>query len=153
MLKSGSRFSRTDRRGLYWSTWRAACLAWLQGPLCQGLTLLNPTAAAPYLIALALLLLELPIEALQETLPAHKAQWIATGDSTVVLQRLRELAGGLWILDLERREPLCFRRLQQVRLPSGFTATRCHGNQGESLKSGSRFSRKALRPSCPSAVR
>ncbi|MCP9799575.1 hypothetical protein [Synechococcus sp. RedBA-s] len=60
----------------------------------------------------SLLLLELPIEALQETLPALKAQWIATGDSTVFLQRLRELAGGLWILGLERREPLCFRRLQ-----------------------------------------
>ena len=60
----------------------------------------------------SLLLLELPIEALQETLPALKAQWIATGDSTLFLQRLRELAGGLWILDLERRGPLGFRRLQ-----------------------------------------
>ncbi|MDM7938678.1 MAG: hypothetical protein QUV06_14670 [Cyanobium sp. CZS 48M] len=60
----------------------------------------------------SLLLLELPIEALQETLPALKAQWIATGDSTLFMQRLRELAGGLWILDLERRGPLGFRRLQ-----------------------------------------
>ncbi|MCX5932586.1 MAG: hypothetical protein NTW83_12380 [Cyanobacteria bacterium] len=60
----------------------------------------------------SLLLMELPIEALQETLPALKAQWIATGDSTVFLQRLKELAGGLWILGLERREPLGFRRLQ-----------------------------------------
>ncbi|EAQ74172.1 MULTISPECIES: hypothetical protein [unclassified Synechococcus] len=60
----------------------------------------------------SLLLLELPIEALQETLPALKAQWIATGDSTLFLKRLKELSGGLWILGLERREPLCFRRLQ-----------------------------------------
>ncbi|MCT0248572.1 hypothetical protein [Synechococcus sp. CS-205] len=60
----------------------------------------------------SLLLLELPIEALQETLPAIKARWIATGDNMALLQQLRELAGGLWTLGLERREPLCFRRLQ-----------------------------------------
>lgn len=54
----------------------------------------------------SLLLLTVPIEALQERVPALKARWIATGDTAALLEGLRALAGGLWSLDLEPRGPL-----------------------------------------------
>ncbi len=60
----------------------------------------------------SLLLAEVPIEALQQQLPALKAGWIASGDNSRWLQQLRELAGGIWLLGLEPREPLRFRRIQ-----------------------------------------
>jgi hypothetical protein len=56
----------------------------------------------------SLLLLTVPIEALQEQLPALKARWIASGDTPTLLQELQALAGGLWSLGMEPRGPLDF---------------------------------------------
>lgn len=54
----------------------------------------------------SLLLLTVPIEALQEQLPALKARWIASGDTPTLLLELQALAGGLWSLGMEPRGPL-----------------------------------------------
>jgi hypothetical protein len=59
----------------------------------------------------SLLLLTVPIEALQEQLPALKARWIAAGDTSALLQELRAVSGGLWSLEMEPRGPLRFRPL------------------------------------------
>ncbi len=60
----------------------------------------------------SLLLAEVPIEALQSELPQIKADWLNSGDSATLLEQLRQLAGGIWILKLEPRTPLQFVRLQ-----------------------------------------
>jgi hypothetical protein len=59
----------------------------------------------------SLLLVEVPLDALQETIPSLKARWIATGDRDALLAGLRELGGGLWGLAMEPRGPLGFRSL------------------------------------------
>jgi hypothetical protein len=56
----------------------------------------------------SLLLVTVPIEALQEQLPALKARWIADGDTAALLKGLQELGDGLWSLSLEPRQPLRF---------------------------------------------
>jgi hypothetical protein len=60
---------------------------------------------------LSLLLVEVPIEALQEGVPRLKARWISSGDSQALVEGLRNLGGGLWSLAMEPRGPLVFRRL------------------------------------------
>jgi len=59
----------------------------------------------------SLLLAEVPMAALLDELPALKAQWIASGDTEALLDRLRQLGGGIWSLALEGREPLRYERL------------------------------------------
>lgn len=59
----------------------------------------------------SLLLVTVPIEALTEQLPALKARWINSGDSAALLQELRDLASGVWSLNLEHRQPLAYQRL------------------------------------------
>ena len=54
----------------------------------------------------SLLLITVPIEALQEQLPALKAAWLNTGDTPELLQGLREIGSGVWQLALEPRQPL-----------------------------------------------
>ena len=54
----------------------------------------------------SLLLVELPMEALMEHLPAAKAAWIANRDTAGLQRRLQELGGRLWSLSLEHRSPL-----------------------------------------------
>jgi hypothetical protein len=59
----------------------------------------------------SLLLIAVPIEALQEDLPAIKAQWLNSGDVAALLQQLQALASGVWSLNLEPRQPFAFQRL------------------------------------------
>lgn len=59
----------------------------------------------------SLLLVTVPIEALQEALPALKARWLTSGDTTLLLAELKSLASGLWSLNLEQRQPLAYQRL------------------------------------------
>ncbi|MFM7651684.1 MAG: hypothetical protein ACKO5M_01975 [Vulcanococcus sp.] len=59
----------------------------------------------------SLLLAAVPIEALAEQLPALKAAWLNSGDSTALLDGQAELGSGLWAVSLEKREPLRFERL------------------------------------------
>lgn len=59
----------------------------------------------------SLLLITVPIEALQEQLPALKAAWLNSGDSDTLLAGLSDLSSGLWAVSLEKREPLRFERL------------------------------------------
>ncbi|MEB3235610.1 MAG: hypothetical protein VKM98_09300 [Cyanobacteriota bacterium] len=59
----------------------------------------------------SLLLAEVPMEALQQQLPQIKADWLNSGDSTALLSQLRDLAGGLWMVQLEPRAALQFVRL------------------------------------------
>lgn len=60
---------------------------------------------------LSLLLVEVPLEALQEQLPAIKASWLNSGDTQALLAALQALGGGLWSLQLEPRQPLRYQRL------------------------------------------
>ncbi len=59
----------------------------------------------------SLLLVTVPIEALQQELPALKAAWIQGGSTEALLQGLRELGSGLWSLSVEPRQPLRFTSL------------------------------------------
>jgi hypothetical protein len=59
----------------------------------------------------SLLLVEVPLEALQEVIPALKARWLAGGEADALLEGLRALGGGLWCVGMEARGPLTFRRL------------------------------------------
>mgnify|MGYP006279630283 CR=1 FL=1 len=59
----------------------------------------------------SLLLVALPIEALQEQLPALKAQWLNSGETASLIQGLVALSSGLWTLTQEPRQPLSFQRL------------------------------------------
>ena len=59
----------------------------------------------------SLLLITVPIEALQEQLPALKARWLNSGDTAALLQELGALASGVWRLGLEPRQPLTYQRL------------------------------------------
>jgi hypothetical protein len=52
-----------------------------------------------------------PIEALQEDLPALKAQWLNSGDTAALVQGIAALGAGVWSLNLEPRQPLAYRRL------------------------------------------
>ncbi len=59
----------------------------------------------------SLLLVTVPIEALQEQLPALKARWLTNGDTDALLKDLAALADGVWSLRLESRQPLEYQRL------------------------------------------
>jgi len=59
----------------------------------------------------SLLLFTVPIEALQEQLPALKARWLTNGDTDALLKDLTSLADGVWSLRLESRQPLEYQRL------------------------------------------
>jgi hypothetical protein len=59
----------------------------------------------------SLLLVAVPIEALQEDLPAMKARWLNSGDTAALLAELKALASGIWSLTLEPRQPLSCQRL------------------------------------------
>lgn len=59
----------------------------------------------------SLLLVEVPIEALQGQVPALKSRWINDGDLPALLAGLAALGGGLWSLAVEPRGPLRYQRL------------------------------------------
>ncbi len=59
----------------------------------------------------SLLVVAVPIEALQEDLPALKAAWLNSGDTAALVHGLTELGSGVWSLTLESRQPLSYRRL------------------------------------------
>ena len=59
----------------------------------------------------SLLVVAVPIEALQEELPALKAHWLNSGDTNALLQGLSALGSGVWSLNLEARQPLAYQRL------------------------------------------
>lgn len=59
----------------------------------------------------SLLVVAVPIEALQQDLPALKAQWLNSGDTAALLQGLSALGSGVWSLKLEPRQPLAYHRL------------------------------------------
>ena len=59
----------------------------------------------------SLLVVAVPIEALQEALPALKARWLNSGDTPALLEELRRLGSGLWSLQQEPRQPLAFKPL------------------------------------------
>ena len=63
----------------------------------------------------SLLLVEVPIEALQEQVPALKARWITDGNTQAFLSGLAALGGGLWSLAIEPRGPLQLRSLRPAR--------------------------------------
>jgi hypothetical protein len=59
----------------------------------------------------SLLVVAVPIEALQEDLPVLKAQWLNSGDTPALVQGIAALGAGVWSLNMEPREPLAYRRL------------------------------------------
>jgi hypothetical protein len=59
----------------------------------------------------SLLVVAVPIEALQEDLPALKAQWLNSGDTAALVQGIAAFGAGVWSLNLEPRQPLAYRRL------------------------------------------
>jgi hypothetical protein len=56
----------------------------------------------------SLLLVEIPLEAMQERLPQLKAIWLSSGDSAAFLEDLRELAGRFWRIEQARYEGIRF---------------------------------------------
>jgi len=59
----------------------------------------------------SLLLVEVPLAALQDDLPAIKASWLNSGDTAALLSALAALGGGIWSLELEPRQPPSYRRI------------------------------------------
>lgn len=59
----------------------------------------------------SLLLVQVPIEALQDRLPSLKAAWIRTGDGPALLRELAATGSGLWRLELPHRQAPQFIRL------------------------------------------
>lgn len=59
----------------------------------------------------SLLLVTVPIESLQDQLPALKAQWLNDGDTAALLAALQDLGSGLWALTMEHRQPLAYQEL------------------------------------------
>jgi len=59
----------------------------------------------------SLLVVAVPIEALQEDLPALKAQWLNSGDTAALVQGIAALGAAVWSLNLEPRQPLAYRRV------------------------------------------
>ena len=56
----------------------------------------------------SLLLVEIPMEAMQERLPQLKAAWLSSGDSAAFLVGLRQLAGRAWRIEQARYEGIRF---------------------------------------------
>lgn len=59
----------------------------------------------------SLLLVQVPIEALQDSLPVMKAAWIRSGDTDTLLHDLSLRSSGLWRLELPHRQEPRFIRL------------------------------------------
>ena len=59
----------------------------------------------------SLLLVQVPIEALQTTLPSLKAAWVSDGNVEALLGKLAEVASGIWRVELPHREAPHFVRL------------------------------------------
>ena len=59
----------------------------------------------------SLLLVTVPIESLQDQLPALKAQWLNDGDTPALIAALQDLGSGLWALTMEHRQPLAYQAL------------------------------------------
>ena len=59
----------------------------------------------------SLLLVQVPIEALQTTLPSLKAAWVSDGNVEALLGKLAEVASGIWRVELPHREAPRFVRL------------------------------------------
>jgi len=60
----------------------------------------------------SLLLVQVPIEALQDTLPDLKAAWIGSGNTEVLLRQLAAGSSGIWRLELPHRQAPRFTRLE-----------------------------------------
>lgn len=56
----------------------------------------------------SLLLVEMPLELMSEQLPLLKASWIASGDTTDLLQRLEGLVSRGWRLVFAKYEPVSY---------------------------------------------
>ncbi|MEX1317747.1 MAG: hypothetical protein AB1Z22_11580 [Synechococcaceae cyanobacterium] len=56
----------------------------------------------------SLLLVVMPMEVMNDQLPALKAAWIAGGDTEAALQRLQGLASQAWTVSIARYEPVSF---------------------------------------------
>jgi hypothetical protein len=56
----------------------------------------------------SLLLVELPLELMSEHLPVLKANWIATGDTTALLDGLKKLVIRGWRIQVAKYEPVSF---------------------------------------------
>ncbi|MGC6483338.1 MAG: hypothetical protein ACON4T_07230 [Synechococcus sp.] len=56
----------------------------------------------------SLLVAELPMECLPDDLPALKAAWLNSGDTTAFHQGLRAMAGRVWAVSFVKFQPLMF---------------------------------------------
>lgn len=56
----------------------------------------------------SLLLIELPLEAMTETLPLLKADWIASGDTANLERKLKALVLRAWSIGIAKYEPVTF---------------------------------------------
>ena len=59
----------------------------------------------------SLLLVEMPMTAMQEKLPSIKAEWLDNGDTERFLSQLKELSQGLWRLSFVKYQGLSFDHL------------------------------------------
>ncbi|MEB3263855.1 MAG: hypothetical protein VKJ66_05740 [Synechococcus sp.] len=56
----------------------------------------------------SLLLVVMPMEAMNAHLPGLKARWIAGGDTEAALQELQTLASRVWAVSIAKYEPVSF---------------------------------------------
>ncbi len=59
----------------------------------------------------SLLLLQLPMESMQEKLPRIKSEWIAKGDFSSLIEQLKEISDIIWSLSFKKYEGLNFNLL------------------------------------------
>ena len=60
----------------------------------------------------SLLLAAVPVEALMEQLPRLKATWLNAGDTAALIAALQRFSSGVWAVQMEPRQPLCFQPLR-----------------------------------------
>ncbi len=60
----------------------------------------------------SLLLIQVQMEAMQESIPLIKAEWIATGNGEAFLEKLEKLCDGVWSLNFTRDNGIQFSTFQ-----------------------------------------
>ena len=59
----------------------------------------------------SLLLLEIPMDVMQDQLPSIKAEWIEQGDSPKLISKLKDLSIGIWAIDFIKYEGIILQPL------------------------------------------
>ena len=61
------------------------------------------------------LLIEIPLEVMQNQIPLLKSEWLNSGDTKVLLNKLEEITSNIWTLEFIRYEGMKFNKLSSKR--------------------------------------